>query len=100
MKLTGQAKKDFEKWFYDGRFNIKLDSILAYEGEREEIHLDDYFYELDQSMQYGVYIDWFDSVGRAKFILHKFIKHYSEHRNIDEARDYSIEKENEIYNSK
>ena len=49
MELTGKCKKDFEKWF----------------SEKSESHyrLVEWFEALDVSMQYGVYVDFFDSVG-------------------------------------
>jgi hypothetical protein len=49
MKLTGKCKKEFEKWFR--RINIKNNWLL------------NSFYKLPQSMQYGVFVDFFDSVG-------------------------------------
>jgi len=55
MKLTPKVKQDFEKWLsvnyhsYSYRkFNDKYDAP---------------FYKLHQSMQYGVYVDYFESKG-------------------------------------
>jgi len=48
MRLTGKCEIDFKKWRI-----AKKDS-----------HLKDWFFEeLMPSMQYGVYVDFFDSVG-------------------------------------
>jgi len=44
MKITGQCKEDFEKWF------LKQWDIKKLE----------YFYFLTSSMQYGVFVDFFD----------------------------------------
>ena len=55
MELTGKAKVDFEKWFDDTHKH----TMLLW-GESVE---NTGFYELTDSMKYGVYVDWFDSVG-------------------------------------
>ena len=56
MKLTGKAKEDFEKWYELNYEAIVLRSI------DDEFYLDG-FYELPESFKYGVYVDWFGSVG-------------------------------------
>ena len=48
MKLTGKCKEDFEKWL-----NLKP-KLYGY---------DHVFNWLQTEMQYGVYVDFFDSVG-------------------------------------
>ena len=48
MRLTGKCKVDFEKWRIS-----KKDSYLKH----------CFFEELMTSMQYGVYVDFFDSIG-------------------------------------
>jgi hypothetical protein len=45
MKLTGKCKEDFEKWY----------------NSKEELYKYG-FHLLPPSMQYGVYVDFFDSV--------------------------------------
>ena len=55
MELTGKAKVDFEKWFDDTHKH----TMLLW-GESVE---NTGFYELTDSMKYGVYVDWLDSVG-------------------------------------
>jgi hypothetical protein len=107
MKLTGKCKEDFEKWFR--RINLKNNWLL------------NSFYKLPQSMQYGVLIDFFDSVGikihldrncqgikfNSWFItitkengmhLNNFLKDTLEKDSRPEARDAAIEKANELYN--
>ena len=58
--LKGQAREDFEKWF-----SSYIDKQLAHNREdwNEGEELLSNFYELPFSMQYGVLVDWFDSVG-------------------------------------
>ena len=50
MKLTGKCKEDFEKWY----------DISDIEGTPESVEWFDFYHS---SMQYGVYVDFFDSVG-------------------------------------
>lgn len=56
MKLTGQCKKDFEKWYIDNIMNYKLPF-------EKHSYNNIGFYTLSHSMQYGVLVDFFDSVG-------------------------------------
>ena len=46
--LTGKCKKDFFKWFQS--------------KSQTHYRLKEWFEDLDDSMQYGVYVDFFDSV--------------------------------------
>ena len=60
MELTGKCKEEFEKWFTNSDNHKGFDA--------EQIALDrkyrlKVFYQLYPSMQYGVYVDFFDSVG-------------------------------------
>ena len=106
MKLTGKCKEDFEKWFREQQV-LKLDSSYT-----EVV-----FILLSDSMKYGVYVDWFDSVGinvnvggkiGGSWNLLFLIEIYDSHREIvydyklfktrQEARDKAIEKANEIRN--
>ncbi len=112
MKLTGNALIAFEKWFM-----VKCES----EGEYRHFIITSLqlkFDNLTNSMKYGVYVDWFDSI--LFFITNDCISDYCitiENRdylyedenyreiNIDErtrpeARTKAIEKGNEIYNNK
>ena len=111
MKLTGKCREDFEKWY------VKNSDSLYYI---------DVFKELPESMQYGVYVDFFDSVGINIDVCHNYILdgkndniivlgyyyelnaqpniHVSQdcedHKTRPESRAQAIEKANEIYNSK
>ena len=111
MKLTGKAKEDFEKWL-DSNDEIQdtanRDSLmhhwLTFKG----------FGSLAKSMQYGVYVDWFDSVGvnislqsfyyadldsfRYWVSIRDILKHKYLLDTRQEARLKAIEKANEIYN--
>ena len=97
--LTGQAEIDFEKWH-----------------KRTHNHEVEYFKLYIDSMQYGVLVDWFDSVGiyvdvRHNEVSRKFYYTISTKPMRDdiwckpelprpEARTQAIIKANEIYNEK
>ena len=97
--MKGKAKEDFEKWF--NHLPMSLD--LCY-SKVEFKHLTD-------SMQWGVIVDFFDSVGitiQIAFfdsdfnIFDVFINDIltsKEHKSRQEARTKAIEKANEIYNN-
>lgn len=97
MILTGQAKKDFEKWY------SSTDSVNIYKS--------DYSEEVFKAIQNALIIEWFDSIGfytePRKYVKGwgfdifgkvKFI-HETE---LSVSRQYAlskaIEKVNEIYN--
>jgi len=100
MKLTGKCKEDFEKWYL---------KYIILNSEKLISNTDvNYFNLLTESMQYGVYVDFFDSVG-IRISMNQFNKEYW--FDIDpqaedceclktrtEARTAAIEKTNEIYN--
>ena len=106
MELTGKAKVDFEKWFDDTHKH----TMLLW-GESVE---NTGFYELTDSMKYGVYVDWFDSVDICITISHDFHASFDEDEyivNIDgmydssfetrpEARKSAITKATELYNNR
>lgn len=120
--MKGKAKEDFEKWLKD--FHLFDMTTDIDEKERVELLLNDYtgFYSgLLFSMQYGVYVDWFDSVGikliddfdvnekkfffwyttnvsRAKFLIYPFDTLVTFFEPRHEARTKSIKKACEIYN--
>ena len=94
MKLTGKCKADFKKWY---------------------VSTQKYFYDIDyapNNMKYGVYVDFFVSVGLNVLMFTQDAKNY--YTNIlkngrylikvggyntrQEAREQAIEKANEIYN--
>ncbi len=108
MKLTGKCKTEFENWFQ-----------LDFEGwkikcQESQINLE-MFFEAPFSMQYGVYVDFFDSIriyvmtGKnynkklyGYSILFK-ANHYNQirkYRTKHKARTEAIKKANEIYNNK
>jgi len=101
--LTGKCKEYFEKWF-----------LKQWDVKKLE-----YFYFLTPSMQYGVLIDFFDSVGIrilidmdfGNFVFNKFVLYieYKKHcfcnygmnfKTRQEARTEGVKKANEIYNKK
>jgi hypothetical protein len=114
MKLTGKAIEAFEKWYllqsdiqdvsiYAGDYNIGLECLSD-------------FHSLTPSMQYGVYEDFFDSVGvdvsirslesdRFDWRTYEYSKNditYSEvfFETRPEARTAAITKASEIYNNR
>ena len=100
MELTGKCKKEFDKWF-----NNRLFTSLEY--------LHKVFYNTSESMQYGVYVDFFDSVDifiqietrifdkeHPCYIYSKTVyNRVGIFKTRAEARTAAIEKANEIYNN-
>lgn len=109
MILTGKCKDYFEKWIENKKFSILHD---VGDIQMNIVPLGDMFEQLHFSMQYGVLIDFFDSVGlyiddwgettRWEWAVHKIPNEWwdAEHSVItrQEARTKAIEKANEIYN--
>jgi hypothetical protein len=103
MKLTGKCKEDFEKWLEEKYEDIKVS--MSHQLMFSPYH---HFHLLPQSMQYGVYVDFFDSVGGVLIHSIKPLRSgeweclvngravIGETR--QEARVKAIEKANEIYN--
>ena len=56
MELTGKCKDDFEKWYLK---DMDIDEDEFFNGDT----ILSLFYSERESMQYGVYVDFFDSVG-------------------------------------
>jgi hypothetical protein len=94
--LKGQAKKDFEKWLNEpikehGRFGQLVTNT---------------FDTMPFSMQIGVLIDWFDSVGidpdeiyeAEKFNV--FNKYQDNNNHREEININTIEQANKIYNER
>ena len=106
MKLTGKCKVDFEAY--------RLKELRHTECELRGSCCTIWEY-LDDSMRYGVYVDFFDSVGirisirniGASYwyvinypnLLGLKDRHESKYKERPEARTTAIEKANEIYNS-
>jgi hypothetical protein len=110
MKLTGKCKDDFEKWF---RPNVPLIDINIFNHRTTPF-----------SMQYGVYVDFFDRVRIQVKVEKEFDMDYAMYtgdyawicdleklrgqdghivkngftETLKEARKKAIEKANEIYN--
>lgn len=104
MMLSGRCKEDFEKWYPtrdNNRFNNTGMSMVKYfYGDSERT--------TEFSRQYGVYVDFFDSVGiRVQLIMdqeafdfrvlvaRKSLGYFDTRH---EARIKAIEKANELYN--
>ena len=58
MKLTGQASIKFEEWY---RINDN-EFCVGYPNGDDDDNMCEDFYDLPNSYQYGVYVDFFDSV--------------------------------------
>ena len=93
MELTGKCKEGFEEWYLKGVNN----------EENYHRHVITSFYSKSESMQYGVYVDFFDIVG----VNSSSFSHYEFYKcNLDntlfhtrpEARTAAIEKANELHN--
>jgi hypothetical protein len=56
MNLIGQAKEDFEKWYIE----TECEDLETLGQIREEFRI--FYNVLTDSMQYGVYVDWFATV--------------------------------------
>lgn len=90
MKLTGKAKEDFEKWYEQQRCyggdTGRCSSIFPIGiGTFKQQH---------NSMQYGVYVDWFDSVG-LNISLSADISYYENNINKYKMHGYHACIENE-----
>lgn len=59
MLLTGKAKQHFETWMKNNQGYIYPDTPLI--KVRDDVFLNIEF--TPESMQYGMYVEWFDSVG-------------------------------------
>ena len=94
MELTGKCKEEFEKYRY--LYYRETESEASHSG----ITIWDY---VGESMQYGVLVDYFDSVGinSSSFSYYEFHKCNLENnlfRTRPEARTAAIEKANELRN--
>ena len=121
MKLTGKAQIEFDKW----KLNRWMDSGLIQVSPVHQLLFDVsfYFYQLPFEFQFGVYVDFADSVGVHISVFtetshsEKGVKYFQFHSysicvenkdycyDIDnfktrpEARTAAIEKFNEIFNN-
>ena len=103
MILTGKCNEDFEKWF-------KANVSYEYYGDQSSYNITEDFTDIPFSMQYGVYVDFFDSVGVIIEIQADDQSDYfivlidnlfnGSGKTRHEARTKAIEKANELYNNK
>ena len=110
--LIGKCKKEFEKWLYQWLIN---NTELHKEPERIQGHIDE-FHLNPFSMQWGVYLEFFDLKGICIELyfagaLNPFYfkvfnpekrqyssANYSGFLKMEEAQKAAIEKANEIFN--
>ena len=113
MKLTGKAKEDFEKWLISQNKNLEPNTpwaVLEVQG----------FNALKDNRKWGVYVDFFDSVGMILNIgpkwdfsgylaliemqgekttyANKVFEGFIPFKTISEARKAAVQRANEIYN--
>jgi hypothetical protein len=113
MKLTGKCKQDFQNWYFNQEiFDDYYITYVPKKGMLDEFKCID-FKELPNSMQYGVYVDFFDSVGiyiqietrifdkeHPCYIYSKTVyNRVGLFKSRQQARTAAIEKANEIHNS-
>ena len=100
MNLTGKCKIDFEK------YAIKdVPNIMVHKLKNGDIKLHDIFYDLPESMQYGVYVDFFDGfnfidideIYNGEYYLIA-INYQNEINHRPQTRIEAIKTANEIYN--
>ena len=60
MELTGAAKEAFEKWYIIYNRSQRKDY-----GQFADVQIKGKFDRCIPSMKWGVYVDWFDSVGMS-----------------------------------
>ena len=112
MKLTGKCKAEFEKWFFNQRFD-KYKGFTIWKLEPNHYPQSPDFKELPDSMKFGVFVDYANDIGiqiglmpihlntgkidRWDFDVNDCrYKHYSD--TLPEARDKAIEALDEIRN--
>lgn len=112
MKLTGKCAEAFEKWLIDNYRKAGCRKGSIHIGEIKI--RTDLFYEIPFSMQYGVLVDFFDSVGHRIEITQHGNEHgdlwwcyyfdkgedMEEYKTRHEARTEAIKAANEIFNEK
>lgn len=106
MELTGKAKEDFDNWWSSITSPALSGEIHHFKVKtRFDVGVED----LTDSMKYGVYVDWFDSVGIIievifpfsswSYIVNDDLDPLKEFDTRQEVRIKAIEKANEIYNN-
>jgi hypothetical protein len=106
MELTGKCKEDFKKWFHENSWDLCVGCGDDWDYWK--------FEELSESLRFGVYVDFFDSVELFPSINYTYNVTMQGtdwfHVRVDnnyvinglktrpEARKHAIEKSNELYN--
>lgn len=107
--LTGKCKEYFEKWYLQQEYGNRTGKELVY--AINDVYGCD-FYKMILSMQYGVYVDFFDSVGLNILITVEFDFGYiiteNRYEEVEEVKKWydtrqesqleAIKKANELYN--
>jgi hypothetical protein len=109
MELTGKCELDFDKWLKENNKDlVKLSDPSIYFSEI--FSMSALFKYLTESMQYGVLVDFFGSVGidvvddidscanDFRYLSKVDFKYIDAHNTRPEARTAAIQKANELYN--
>lgn len=104
--FTGKCKEDFHKWFLLSDYKEKFSMGVKIPVSHSILET---FYNLPFSMQYGVYVDFFDSVEVGIAIIPSNVKkdyeliindsHIGYYNPRNEARSEAIGMSNHIYNN-
>jgi len=93
MRLEGQAKSEFEKWYFI--YAVSIECLLSV----------DEFYDLPSSMKFGVFTDWFRTVLVHFDFVEIFTKGFHNdivdcQRTVGEARTEAINKAMTNFNNR
>lgn len=108
--LTGKCKEDFEYFFYNKYSKSLFDYSNTPKNKLKKYF--GWFYDLEMSFKYGVYVDFFDSVGLNILITVEFDFGYiiteNRYEEVEEVKKWydtrqesqleAIKKANELYN--
>ena len=101
MKLKGKAKELFEEWYIKESYTEEMYSLTLVE----------YFYVMPEAFQWGVYVDFFDSLGieidifrgDSSMMWRVMIGYEIDEQGLNsrqEARTKALEKAQEVVNNK
>lgn len=96
MKLTGKCKEDFEKWLSNQEL-VKNPSNVDW----SKAVIQWFQNVLTDSMQWGVYVDFFIKPENKGIDLDRFMNEYyafSSHTDKSHSRKLALEKASKIYN--
>jgi len=114
MELTGKCKEEFEKWYFKKycTASVTYEELLPH--QQEDVF--GWFFNLLPPFKYGVFVDFFDSVGIeitiVKSIANAIGTKWGWHSNVNgknftktydtrpEARAKAIEKANDLFNKR